>query len=355
MRFRLVAVSAGLVVSLELLAPAAGATSDSQMPALQSIVGVSCSSARYCVVATHSTTGVLPYSTMAIVREDSERQWSYSHVVASDRIINAVECESQSKCVAAGRVGSRPNSKGLIAVSSNGGSKWRFEPDQHGFAGTAIACAHSERRCIISGGFIRGRRLAALALYNRGTEQFPMIPKQSGILALVSCSMRHCVSVGPTYSRVMISTNGGRKWSSVSAGASWFSAAIACGSPKKCNIGGVTGISRNSLMLHSNDGGKNWSEVSSPLPARSIVSDMSCNRTTCVAIGALGAGETDVVVSADGGQSWSFSPTFRLGRMQAATCISPSTCLLFGTRAGRANRPISAVSTDGGLSWSSSP
>lgn len=187
------------------------------------------------------------------------------------------------------------------------------------------------------------------------------------------------------------SGDGGRHWAPVAIPSDvWLSTPLTCSTERRCAVGalvdpgGSPGVGGSTVLLTTLDGGQRWH--SQPLPAPvALVRALACpsaNECLAVAVGAAGArfsvggsppasgvdrfSPTEVVVTADGGASWTFSSLpIQVGTgsvsLTTLTCASTTDCVAGGEAAHvgagpggyRVARPraVLLASTDGGKSF----
>jgi hypothetical protein len=211
--------------------------------------------------------------------------------------LNAVSCPSASLCVA---VGATSTHTGLVEISNDAGAS--FE---------SVA---------LPGG----------------------IPSLDG----VTCpDTTHCFAVGG--SSILSSDNGGLTWVATSAGQNLTG--VSCRSDSSCAAVGTAGSSGFSFIYTTN--GTIWS-TSGTIPVAANAMGISCNASTCMAVGA------GVYVSADGGNTWgSVGVNGGTGALTGVSCTQgTTTCVAVGPNPAGISGPAAgllAVTTDNGAIWTS--
>jgi hypothetical protein len=173
-----------------------------------------------------------------------------------------------------------------------------------------------------------------------------LLPFSVGQADGVSCSsVTDCVVVGDG---IVYTRDGGVSWSTgvlpseVNGGI--HLAAISCPSTTDCVTGGDG--PNGSAILYSGDGGATWSTGSFPYgPGLGGVSCSSVNN--CVGIG-VGT----VIVSSDGGASWTQTTAASVpSGPNALSCSSESNCVAVAGYDPNSGTSGAAVTSDGGRSW----
>src|SRR4051794_39528797 len=70
--------------------------------------------------------------------------------------------------------------------------------------------------------------------------------------------------------------------------------------------------------------------------------------TTCFAVGQKGI----VLVTTDGGATWSYSSSGTANNLNSVYCVSVSTCFAAGSKGGAGTNATILTTTDGGANWS---
>jgi hypothetical protein len=171
------------------------------------------------------------------------------------------------------------------------------------------------------------------------------------------------------------STDGGQTWtlrtpaSWTGAGATWWPNSIDCVSTLVCWVVGMSSDSSyNPAAAETTDGGTTWTTFSNlpPGPPHAgpgtyILNGISCTSpTSCVAVGgnALGNSYATVIITTDGGVTWSMSADPALagiGALEDVSCVPGNAGLADCSAVGSALEgagPIEISSADGGATWS---
>ena len=249
-----------------------------------------------------------------------------------------VSCPTKTFCMAVGVTSSITRAVGVI--SNDAGRSWRTVRLPKGEEDLSLVTCTTRRYCIAEGEMEAtigdpqsGNRLSIITTTNRGSawkqssfstsNAAPIgIPTFSG---LTCATPTHCLIVGDAApgdgspsGMIASSTDRGASWTfhAVPPGTTFLNA-ISCGSSTQCAVagGGIEargGIDRD--ILTTTDAGKSW--ISRVVPAAAVDLDgVSCpSATSCMAVG-FGLSSTDpspepaaVVVSGDGGATWSTAP-----------------------------------------------
>jgi len=142
-----------------------------------------------------------------------------------------------------------------------------------------------------------------------------------------------------------VTTDGGASYSSheyVPPPASLIG--IACSTPQDCVATGILSIGTSSVALVTHDGGSQWL-LGDPFPQDTALSSPACTSPTrCIADGRAG-----ILSTANGGIDWASG--YQVDRLSVGSvaCSGPSLCVLVATDA---SGPLLLVSRDGGSTWS---
>jgi photosystem II stability/assembly factor-like uncharacterized protein len=136
---------------------------------------------------------------------------------------------------------------------------------------------------------------------------------------------------------------------------------LACATENICIVVGTTGqqsartlsvdLDSNGLVRRTTDGGATWSPVAVPADVRQIYS-VACTTSTCIASAwSADPGErSTVIVSRDAGLTWSHTPLSMGGVNDSSVACKGSACFVVSTLVGAANSRV-AVTLDGGQTW----
>lgn len=185
--------------------------------------------------------------------------------------------------------------------------------------------------------------------------------KESGLQAISCPTTQHCIAVGngstrhvPKNQSVYTSTDGGRSWSAHPFPTAGDSAgAVSCASKLDCVAVGKDASLRGAILVSMN-GGASWSlayqsQTSGPTSAPHAISCPS--KRLCVA---GGGGSPEVLVSKDGGGRWDSYAVQSAANLRLFTCPTAHRCIGVGTLIGTktsAAHTVVLLSTSGGLSW----
>jgi len=179
----------------------------------------------------------------------------------------------------------------------------------------------------------------------------------------------------PTYDILEVTRDGGTSWSALE-----LPADVSILSPLQCPVSVTTCFASGtdagrSVLLFTADGGRSWSARPTPAPADSI-SELACTgNQQCVALFQtsgwapgyyLRASNAIVMVTRDGGRSWSAGPTAPHGQLPDYLTCAGSTCVLLdqlitsdnsqsvngdGQQSVAPGSWTAWYSHDGGISW----
>ena len=143
----------------------------------------------------------------------------------------------------------------------------------------------------------------------------------------------------------VLTEDAGQTWSpTVIPGSLSTTTAASCVSDQDCAVTGTVGARPAIATTH--DGGATWSVVN--VGRRSVLlASVSCGSTTsCVAVGATQTSRAVLLVTADGGSSWTNRSPVGLGPLRDVACLATGRCQAVG---------IDGITTssDAGVSWTS--
>ena len=242
--------------------------------------------------------------------------------------------------------------------------------------GTRFCAAITEDSANIVNGYYIGQ--AALISTNAGKSWhgYATLPTTLTLNALSCVSATVCWAAGTNFQGkpgVAETTDGGQTWTDMSPGswatATWWPNSIECVSATNCWLMGQDepqGLVAPAL-LETTDGGATWTQFSN-LPAVTSadpngtyqLNGMSCvSALSCVAVGGLdyGDGKSVVIMTADGGASWTLSTDPTLGKSNelfSVSCLPTTTGAVHCAAAAdalEAAGPVTLISRDGGATW----
>ena len=216
----------------------------------------------------------------------------------------------------------------------------------------AVVCP-STSSCVAVGANSGGVGVVATTT-NGGTNWTPAtVPAGSPELDAVACSdTTHCVAVGPD--AALSSSDGGTTWAlHALPDPTTTLLGVSCSASLACVAVGVApnpGGPFAGRVVLSSDGGVTWSAAS--VPGAAGLGSVSCPSTTrCVAVGAT------VIVSDDHGQTWHLVPVLGgIGSsLRTVTCAGSQLCVAVGPNPlATIQTSVSGyaiVSSDGGSTW----
>jgi photosystem II stability/assembly factor-like uncharacterized protein len=313
--------------------------------------------------------------------------------------LNSVSCPSSTKCVA---VGGDSNLQGVVEESSNGGSTWQPDNVASGLPQLDSVACPSSQLCVASGPGVLANTSDGGAVWS--VQSAPT--NNTTILSLSCPTTSNCVGVGvrasyagPLSGQIVVSSDGGSTWSSVSVpdlgavgavacpsttlcvavgaqilvstdlGLTWTAKfvsggtgvlrSVACASSSTCialgaNPVGLTQSDASAFAIESTDSGSSWSSLSLPAGSSQLFSISCVNGSTCVVSGpSLTSGRAPEWSTSNAGVSWSAqSPPAGVTAVSALTCTSAIACVLVGLDG---STPITYSSTAGGAATSLTP
>jgi hypothetical protein len=197
-----------------------------------------------------------------------------------------------------------PSASSTILVTRNGGASWAVHVGAYSLG--PAACA-SPTSCVALG-----------------------TPKSGG--SQTSVTLRTTTS-GTTWSAAKFPANKG------------YVQSAACPGPTSCVAVGSNTAGTTAIVFLSTNLGASWRQVPvtpAARPARSV----SCTGRTCIALAA-----NQVLVSTNGGESWTLHGTPIGPTIQSAACLSAAACILVGDSTTARPSPIAFLSRNGGAAW----
>lgn len=255
--------------------------------------------------------------------------------------VTGVSCASTSLCAAVG-INFDSSAKGApLASSTDGGLTWTLD---HSVASadtefTSVACG-------VDGCLSVGRSLAGALVYRLapGSTSWTETarPAADALGEATACAARRWCAVifhDETHRWMATTLNGGREWSDAGNLPATTSAVyqLSCSDALHCIASGID-PQGNALIIVTADGGMTWTAGNLGMSRATRVWDVVCQSdTSCTAIVDLtGAPATAVLTSDDGGATFS-APTPPITKVTAPRSVSCSlaTCVIVGAdRAG---------------------
>jgi hypothetical protein len=279
-------------------------TSSPNVPGMsQELRSVACESDTECwaVGSVHSS----PPTTL--IERWNGTSWSIvtSPGLAEGAALFDVTCASTSMCVAVGQHFDSNDLRGHPLIEQWDGVSWSIvrPPTPGGNEGvlTGVSC-RSRSRCWAVGQYFTEGNGATLAVrWNGKSWSVVASPNSSSAsdstLGTVTClSNANCWAVGstveaPGFNATLVERWRGGSWSIVpsanSSRAENFLQGVSCRRRSDCWAVGstqdVSGANSQSLLEHWN--GNSWSVVSAPTPTRAMLTDITCQRSECWAVG----------------------------------------------------------------------
>ena len=224
------------------------------------------------------------------------------------------------------------NSRAVISVTHDGGSTWQVSlrpNDETYFFGFTCPTANT---CMVAG-------------------QIPDAGKSSSMY---------------------VTSDGGQSWTSRKIpGVNDSPVLLSCATPSTCvamyNVSGPTAPHRPNASVVTSDGGQTWTATTLPLSfvpsdsseALQCFGDGRCIATGSTPVGTMGQGRASAIYSTDGGATWSMAAVPPLGAIVGImSCSSDVHCISIESHNNSGGFLTSSgvlVTNDGGQSWSTYP
>ncbi|HEV2360498.1 MAG TPA: hypothetical protein VGS21_02235, partial [Acidimicrobiales bacterium] len=226
----------------------------------------------------------------------------------------------------------------LILTTHDGGTNW-LSPAIPSIGETLDVVSCSTAQHCVAGGYGQSGAAAIFATVDAGSSWEPAkFPGGLADLQFLSCgSAGDCVAVGQPAGSAMwelTSTDGGQSWESGQAPAMAIVKSVECTGPSACVVGGSSASDRGSasgtgVIETSGDGGRSWTNASTPTVAAICAVPFGSNSVSCN--GPLGPA-----------QSGAMTPIWPV---YGISCPDTSTCLAVSSSGP------TLVSTDTGSTW----
>jgi hypothetical protein len=221
-----------------------------------------------------------------------------------------------------------------------------------------VACS-AGGQCLVAGQDVSAGAGVALTAAG-GAAWAPAVvasPSPGGEVSAISCpSATTCYAAGDYYPGGF--ANNGTVWLSTTGGASWTPLpasqagphtdlnGISCPTTATCVAVGNDGNTATPLVVVTNDGGATWTPAK--VPVSGGLNSVSCTSTShCVAVGGANGGGWLVAVTFDGGTSWSATTFTALPWRAFSVACRTSSCVAVGDYG-------TLHSSDGGTTWTAS-
>jgi hypothetical protein len=305
-----------------------------------------------------------------------------------------LSCGSPTFCIWGGFGRGSGRAEGVIMASHDGGRTWQqvYGPSASGALTVGFSTCPAPTTCMVitrSSAWGPGETTAhgftppvmTVTTDGGSTWRSFALPALATGLASLSCTTaRDCVVAGGQGSRpfAAFTTNGGRTWVSGTLPPSFTPTQVDCPSAQRCVAWGVAapGSPRTRVPAYTSDGGRTWELAALPAglePRGGLV--FSCPDTLhCLAItsapskmarGVSATAVSGVLVSADGGTSWSSAVGLGLTTPQGppdltvlrVVCTTSTDCWASGSTnltsgaTSSAYRAVVMQTIDGGRRW----
>ena len=287
--------------------------------------------------------------------------WHVQPTVGSDPL--RVDCPSATTCYAIGfstaptASGADTLAQGLVEVTLDGGTTWHQSLLPSVAATTGSITCPAIDTCMLAGPyFADGVESDVMFTTNDGGQTWSTLPiprpKNGGPLVLSCATVLNCDSLqsvpGPGGLGLRyvsnVTTDGGHTWASSFMPGTFRAYALQCAAPDYCIVGGyepgayrVSNPAQNgpAATLYSSDGGVTWNAGTIPtaLPDGNVQKISCSDSSHCMAISnSVGPYRSYVLVTSDGGQTWSLSPGALPGlNLGAISCPTASDCWVSGS------------------------
>lgn len=309
-----------------------------------------------------------------LVGDVTQPSWQVQPALSGSGLGYGLVCPTVTTCYVEEQDTSPTSGLGLtsIEVTDDGGSAWQQSALPAGdWASTTLDCFDADT-CAAGGVDSAGDDVYLTT--DDGGQTWTSLPGPSNLpsslqLLTVSCSTEQsCVAMGDvpgadassaqTY-YVLKTADGGESWSDSALPADFVPAEAKCFAGGGCTVVGAEGLSPagplvQGAALSSADGGQTWVAATLPDEAGPLSAVSCSDQTDCVAVTAQAASEVDtsqVLVTADGGQSWTLAPAVGLpaSRVFAITCPTSSYCWASGTQLPAGSAAVTVFAAQGVL------
>jgi photosystem II stability/assembly factor-like uncharacterized protein len=328
----------------------------------------------------------------------SQPSWNVQASIGSDPY--DLVCPSATTCYGTGPSGSGPSGsttsatapQDVVEFTHDGGATWQSSPLPSGGATMfgGVTCPDASTCMTVGVSFDSpDLNMAMFATIDGGRSwtTLPM-PGESLDSPVLSCATpMACVAIGSDPGPgglgeedvSYVTADGGHSWTASALPGTFRAYGLQCFSEGRCiatgqapstyDVTGANGFQGSAAAIYSTDGGATWARGA--FPTADVVSPISCSDAQhCMAIEySDDLGSSAVVVTGDGGETWSVSPTNggvpegRQLHLGGVSCPTPTNCWVSGFeyQAGASYSAISMGTTqgvilathDGGRSWSS--
>ena len=247
-----------------------------------------------------------PFSTLVLSSNSQGRTWLKRY---EDTTTSAqdISCPDALTCFVVGT-----NS---IASTLDGGSSWSQQYFDRTFFLDGISCP-ATTVCFAVGSMATGGSGVVVNTTNGGGTWYLKTPVGPTNLTSISCaSIQTCVAVG--YSGSTVRTTDGVNWSAGTSPTTQSLFSVDCASSTAC-------LAAADRIIVTADGGATWSFTSSMVTG---IGAVDCT-TPKICFG-IGSGDT-IASTIDGGSNWSFQSTGTANRLYSVECPGTSVCFAVG-------------------------
>ena len=332
---------------------------------LAGLESVTCPTVHVCAAAGATSSGV----GAVLETRDGGSTWASEQLPSGAESFAGVSCPTAGDCWA---VGSTPYGGAEIVATTTGGKTWSSQTPAGGLNSlTAVACPSVQDCWALGTTSDSNETLGSISATSDEGASWAVQPLPATIfnLTAVSCpTASDCVSVGSTTlgsGAIVSSDDGGGLWveSELPTGQQNLTlTAIACATASDCWAVGYTStgssgfVSEHGVILATTDGGANWKLERLP-PGVWSLAGISCpSAAECVAVGQTDTGQSEALMTANGGGSWSsraMSLPDTVQQLDGVSCPSATTCWAVGV--GTSNQAAIVSTGDGGQKWTLDP
>lgn len=320
--------------------------SQATIPASTNLNAVSCViNSTYCYAAGSLNTSEI------IISSAQAGNWILDSSPKGPSSINAISCVSPDICVAV-------SPDGYVLDTFAGGYSWFLDPRAPGaIAGYLGLNCPSSSFCMLSGQQNSGvGNLISVSLNQSGNSYYLNSIAQDLSIFSVSCpTVTNCVAVAfsNTGSEVLSTTNATASVDIVSTSLyAYFLLSVSCPSASNCMAVGDNATG-SPVVLVSLNGGISWSNVSPNIPNSgvSLLTSVDCPSTsTCYATDTNG----HVISTTNFGGSFSVASTPLLsqgGILYSISCATTTSCFVSGSISSNGSQGVIYLTTNG-TNWS---
>ena len=209
---------------------------------------------------------------------------------------------------------------------------------------TSVSCP-SVSECVAVGASVENTEAILRSTDGGATWSGASVPAAAGIETAVSCpSTTVCVTDG------LLSTDGGATWTATPSTGLQGYTQISCGAVHSCVAVGVTGPYNTPALGYSTDEGATWTLSTVPAGLNAL-GDVSCTSASdCMATAGTNTGLGLILITTDGGATWSLTPEQSPQYGVYLSCSSPTDCIA-AERASSGTTVVMFATTNAWATW----